>query len=139
MEVSMDLQLTPIARANDQRLVAVCGDGSLHIVWGEASFRIPIYDLSHLTTVLSNWEDQAEIIGMRRGYYRLLQAPEGGMQLWLNNAGLWLSREDLRIFSDLLHSAELFLADEPDNLKPAPFNQDYRVLNACSRNRFWKN
>lgn len=135
----MDLQLTPIARTSEQRLVAVCGDGSLHIVWGEASFRIPIYDLPHLTAVLNNWEEDAEIIGLRRGYYRLLHAPEGGIQLWMNNAGLWLSRDDLRSFCELLHSAEAFLTDIPDEQRQPPFNQDYRTLSGISRNRYWKN
>jgi hypothetical protein len=131
----MDLQHTPIARITSQRFIGVCADGSLRLVWGDAVFRIPPYELQHLANVLDAWEHEEELPGLRRGYYRLVHGPDGDIQLWMNNAALCLSREELRMLTSLVRLTESCLSNALYSEVAPPFGQEYRVLAAVPTTR----
>lgn len=135
----MDLQLTPIARITAQRLIGRSADGSLRLVWGDAVFRIPPYELQHLATTLDTWEHEEELTGLRRGYYRLVHGPDGEIQLWMNNAALCLSRDELRLLAGLVRLAESCLNTVLASETLPPFSQEYRVLAPNPAQRDWLN
>jgi hypothetical protein len=124
----MDLQLTPIVRVTAQRMIGACADGSLRLVWGDAMFRIPAYELTHLAAALDTWEAAEELPEFRRGYYRLQHGADGAILLWLNNAAICLSRDDLRALSGLVRLAEACLHETECTTACAPFGKEYRTL-----------
>jgi hypothetical protein len=101
----MESELAPVAVAAPGRLIGLAPDGALRLVWGEAAFRIPAYDLPHLAAALDSWLADEEPPALRRGYYRLCHGPDGGVQLWMSGAGLQLSREELRVLCALVEAA----------------------------------
>ncbi len=135
----MDLQLTPIARITAQRFIGLCADGSLRLVWGDAVFRIPPYELQHLAAVLDAWEHEEEPPGLRRGYYRLIHGPDGEIQLWMNNAALCLSRAELRLLAGLVRLTDSCLSTALSSAASPPFSQEYRVLATVPLQRGWMN
>jgi hypothetical protein len=124
----MNVQLTPLASATPGRLIAVLPDASLCLIWGDARFRIAAYDLAHLAAVLEDWGLEEELPTLRRGYYRLVQGYDGGVQLWLNNAGLCLSREELRVLTALVHEAEARLSAIGAGDALTPFGPAFQPL-----------
>ncbi len=133
----MHTHLTPLACITGNRMIAADVDGSLRLIWDDAAFRLPIYDLPHLAAALDDWEQAEDLPSLRRGYYRLCASPDGGLQLWLNNAGLCLSRHDLRQLADLLRQADEQL-QQPVLHNGSPFSGAYRVLETSSGS-FWQN
>ncbi|NJM06233.1 hypothetical protein HC891_08605 [Candidatus Gracilibacteria bacterium] len=129
----MNAQLTPIASATPGRLIALLPDASLCLMWGDASFRIAPYDLAHLAAVLDDWGLEEELPTLRRGYYRLVQGYDGGVQLWLNSAGLCLSRDELRVLTALVHEAEAQLNALGQSAALAPFGPGFPTLAAPQR------
>jgi hypothetical protein len=123
----MHTQLTPLAALAGNRMIAADADGSLRLIWGDAAFRLPIYDLPHLAAALDDWEQAEDLPSLRRGYYRLCASPDGGLQLWMNNAGLCLSRHDLRLLAELLRQADEQLR-QPVLANGSLFSGAYRVL-----------
>ncbi|MFV9507531.1 MAG: hypothetical protein AB4911_23520 [Oscillochloridaceae bacterium umkhey_bin13] len=105
----MDNPFTLIARATPGRMVTAATDGSLRITWDETTLRIGAYDLAHLAALLDDWRFADEPGMLRRGYYRIEPACDGGVQLWLARSGLWLSRDDLAMLHELIELAELQL------------------------------
>jgi hypothetical protein len=124
----MNAQLTPIASATPGRLIALLPDASLCLVWGNASFCIAPYDLPHLAAVLDDWGFEEELPTLRRGYYRLVLGYDGGVQLWLNGAGLCLSRDELRVLTALVHDAEVQLCAIGASSPVAPFGPGFQTL-----------
>lgn len=135
----MDLQLTPIARITAQRLIGLGADGSLRLVWGDAVFRIPPYELQHLALVLDAWEREEEPPGLRRGYYRLIHGPDGEIQLWMNNAALCLSRDELRLLAGLVRLTDSCLSTALHSDTAPPFSEEYRVLATLPQQRGYLN
>ncbi|NCC35930.1 MAG: hypothetical protein EOM24_28525 [Chloroflexia bacterium] len=135
----METQSITLARATPGRLITANLDGSLNLVWDEATIRIALYDLGHLAMLLDEWCAEEEPGLLRCGYYRLMQSPDGGIQLWLNKTGLCLSRDDLQILNRLIRTAEALL-EAPIPQQPAlPFGLGYHRLAAPARNRQWAN
>jgi hypothetical protein len=135
----MDPQLTMIAQAAPGRMVAFANDGTLRLIWDEASYRIAAFDLPHLAALLEDWALEEELPMLRRGYYRIDQAPGGGLQLWLNNAGIALSRDDLRALTGLIEAAELRLSCLGEMVRARPFGPGFRKLGAPGRGSIWSN
>lgn len=135
----METQLATVATAAPGRLIGVAPDGDLRLIWDAATFRLPIYDLPHLAAALDDWCAEEELPGLRRGYYRLCQGPDGGIQLWLHNAGLLLSREELRVLATLLETAARELCAPLCRQQRLPFGAGYRRLAAPPRGSQWKN
>jgi hypothetical protein len=96
------MELVAIVRAGPGRLTGLAPNGDLRLVWDNASVTIPAFDLPHLAAILDAWCAEEEPPLLRRGYYRLMHSPEGGVQLWLHNTGLLLSREELRVLTGLV-------------------------------------
>lgn len=128
-----------IAQATPGRMVAFANDGTLRLIWDEASYRIAAFDLPHLAALLEDWALEEELPMLRRGYYRIDQAPDGGLQLWLNNAGIALSRDDLRALSGLIEAAELRLSCLGEMVRARPFGPGFRKLAAPGRGNIWSN
>lgn len=126
----MDAQLATVAIIAPGRLIGLAPDGDLRLVWDATTFRLPIYDLPHLAAVLDEWCAEEELPMLRRGYYRLLLQPDGGVQLWLNNGGLLLSREEVRILVRLVEEAEQELCAPLCCQQRLPFGIGYRRLAA---------
>ena len=124
----MHAELTTIVYATPGRMIGLAQDGSLRLVWGDASMRLPVYDLPHLAAVLDAWATEEEPPSLRRGYYRLCHSPDGALQLWLNGAGLMLSREDLRVLTALVEAASAELCAPLCRQPHAPFGPGYRRL-----------
>jgi hypothetical protein len=131
----MQSTLAALAHLSSSRSLAVDTQGMLYLQWDDVTLRMPLYDLGHLVMILDGWEEGEEAGALRRGYYRLCQSPDGGVQLWLNNGGLCLSRHDLRQLAQLLRNAEELL-QQPGGLQQNPFSAEYRVLVASSA---WQN
>jgi hypothetical protein len=127
--------LASLACISSSRSLAVDNQGMLYLHWDDATLRMPLYDLGHLVMVLDAWEEGEELAVLRRGYYRLCQSPDGGLQLWLNNSGICLSRHDLRQLAQLLRGAEEQL-QQPLVAHNNPFSAEYRVLVAGAG---WRN
>lgn len=126
----MDTELATVAFAAPGRLIGLAPDGALRLVWGEAAFRLAAFDLPHLAAAIDAWHAEEEPPGLRRGYYRLAHSPEGSIQLWLNGAGLLLSREDLRVLSALVEAASAELCAPLCRQPRTPFGLGYRTLTA---------
>lgn len=105
----MSVSIATVASLTEHRRVTSCADGSLCLIWENATIRLPRYDLGHLLTLIDTWEEAEELPGLRRGYYRVEHSPAGGLQLWLGGAGISLSRDDLRVLGGLLRNAEAYL------------------------------
>lgn len=135
----MDLQLTMLAQATPGRMIAFAQDGSLRLIWDEAAVRIARFDLPHLAALLEDWAMEEELPLLRRGYYRLEPAPNGGLQLWLNNVGLNLSRDELRMLTGLLEAAEARLSCLGEMVRTRPFGPGFRKLGAPQRKSLWLN
>lgn len=126
----MKSELAPIVTATPDRLIGVDRAGMPHLVWDLAIVRLPAHDLPHLAAVLDAWCSDEDPPGLRRGYYRLLHSPEGGVQLWLHGIGLLLSREDLRVLLHLVLGAAEAIAPPLCRQPRAPFGLGYRRLGA---------
>lgn len=126
----MDPEIATIANAGPGRLIGLALDGSLRLVWGEAAFRLPIYDLPHLAGALDAWCAEEEPPALRRGYYRLCHSPDGGVQLWLGAAGLLLSREDLRALAAMVEAAADELCSPLCRQPRSPLGLGYRRMAA---------
>lgn len=131
----MESELTTVAHAAPGRLIGLAADGALRLVWDNAAFRIPIYELPHLVAAIDAWCADEEPPGLRRGYYRLCHGPEGGVQLWLNGAGLLLSREDLRALAALVERAEAELCSPLCRQPRLPFGLGYRPMRMAAPGR----
>lgn len=131
----METELATIARVAPGRLIGLAPDGALRLVWDSASFRIPTYDLPHLAAAIDAWCAEEEPPALRRGYYRLCHGPEGGVQLWLNGAGIMLSREELRTLSALVEAAAGELCVPLCRQPRLPFGLGYRPLSAPAPSR----
>lgn len=126
----MDPELATIVSAGPGRLLGLAPDGSLRLVWGEAAFRLPVYDLPHLAAALDAWCADEEPPALRRGYYRLCHSPEGGVQLWLGAAGLLLSRDDMRALAALVEAAAQELCSPLCRQPRSPLGLGYRRVGA---------
>lgn len=135
----MEPHLTMIAHVAPGRMVAFAPDGTLRLLWDEASYRIAAFDLPHLAALLSDWAQEEELPVLRRGYYRIEHAHGGGLQLWLNNAGLCLSRDDLRTLTGLVEAAELRLSCLGEVVRARPFGPGFRRLAAPGSKTLWRN
>ncbi|PDW04801.1 hypothetical protein [Candidatus Viridilinea mediisalina] len=135
----MDLQLTTLAQATPGRMLAFAPDGSLRLIWDEATIRIALFDLSHLANLLDDWAQEEELPLLRRGYYRIEPAPNGGLQLWLNNIGLNLSRAELRTLTSLIEAAEARLSCLGEMVRARPFGPGFRKLGAPQAKSLWLN
>jgi hypothetical protein len=124
----MESGLATIVGATPDRLIGLAADGMLRLVWDTAVLRLPAYDLPHLAAVLDAWHMEEEPPGLRRGYYRLLHSPDGGVQLWLCGIGLLLSREDLRVLTALVVAAAGELCVPLCRQPHTPFGLGYRPL-----------
>lgn len=124
----MESDLTTIVSAAPGRCIGLAPDGSLRLVWDNASLRMPIFDLPHLAAALDTWCAEEEPPQLRRGYYRLMHSPDGGIQLWLNNAGLLLSREELRVLATLVAAAADELCSPLCRQPHTPFGLGYRRM-----------
>lgn len=131
----METELTPVALAAPGRLIGLAPDGALRLVWDSAAFRIPTYDLPHLAAAIDAWCAEEEPPALRRGYYRLCHSPEGGVQLWLNGAGLLLSREDLRTMCALVEAAAAELCAPLCRQPRLPFGLGYRPMRMAAPGR----
>jgi hypothetical protein len=126
----MDSELTTVALAAPGRLIGAAADGTLRLVWGEAAFRLPIYDLPHLAAAIDAWCADEEPPPLRRGYYRVCHSPEGGVQLWMSGAGLLLSRDELRTLGALVEEAARELCVPLCRQPRLPFGLGYRPMQA---------
>jgi hypothetical protein len=126
----MDRELATIVQTGPGRLIGLAPDGSLRLVWGEAAFRLPAYDLPHLAAALYAWCADEEPPSLRRGYYRLCQSPEGGVQLWMGAAGLLMSREELRALAALVEAAAQELCAPLCRQPRSPLGLGYRPVAA---------
>lgn len=126
----MDTELATIVHSGPGRLIGLAHDGSLRLVWGDAAFRLPVYDLPHLAAALDAWLADEEPPLIRRGYYRLCHSNEGGVQLWLGGAGLLLSRDDLRALAALVEAAAGELCAPICRQSRTPIGLGYRALTA---------
>lgn len=124
----MESDLATIVSAAPGRLIGLASDGTPRLVWDTATLRIPTYDLPHLAAILDAWCADEEPPGVRRGYYRLLHGPDGGVQLWLRGIGLLLSREDLRVLTTLVSAAADELCGPLCRQPRTPFGPGYRRL-----------
>lgn len=127
----MELELTTVAKAAPDRLIGLAPDGTPRLVWDAAVLRIPAHDLPHLAAALDLWCSDEEPAEVRRGYYRLLHSPDGGVQLWLHGIGLLLSRSDLRMLLALLTAAAGELCAPLCRQPRTPFGLGYRRLSAA--------
>jgi hypothetical protein len=132
----MDAHLCLLASATPSRFVSLGSDGSLYLAWDDATFRIPSYDLGFLAALLDEWCVAEELPRLRRGYYRLEHASDGGLLLWLNRAALGLSRDELRALVGLVQAVEAQLVEAdlhaaPRNAPPACMGAGYRTLRPC--------
>lgn len=135
----METHLATVACVAPGRLIGLAPDGDLRLVWDAATFRLPIYDLPHLAATLDEWCAEEELPALRRGYYRLCQGSDGGVQLWLHNAGLLLSREELRVLTTLVATASRELCAPLCRQPRLPFGTGYRRLAAPPPSRQWQN
>ncbi|MCG8348959.1 MAG: hypothetical protein MI924_14405 [Chloroflexales bacterium] len=126
----MGFELATIASVGPGRMIGLAPDGALHLVWGEATFRIPAFDLPHLAATLDVWVATEALQELRRGYYYLCSAPNGGVQLWLNAVGLLLSREELRVLTTLVETVTRELCVSLDQQPQAALGLGYRRLQA---------
>ncbi|NTU78859.1 MAG: hypothetical protein HGA45_05555 [Chloroflexales bacterium] len=126
----MESELATIVKAAPDRLIGLAPDGTPRLVWDTATLRVPAYDLPHLAAVLDAWCVEEEPPGLRRGYYRLVHGPDGGVQLWLRGVGLLLSREDLRVLTSLVAAAADELCGPMCRQPRTPFGLGYRRLRA---------
>ncbi|RRR75326.1 MAG: hypothetical protein EI684_04965 [Candidatus Viridilinea halotolerans] len=133
------MQLTTLAHATPGRMLAFAQDGTLRLLWDDATLRIALFDLPHLAALLEDWAQEEELPLLRRGYYRLEPAPNGGLQLWLNNVGLNLSRDDLRTLTSLIAAAEERLTCLGKVVRTRPFGPGFRKLGAPQRKSLWLN
>jgi hypothetical protein len=124
----MESELATIAKAGPDRLIGLAPDGTPRLIWDTATLRIPAHDLPHLEAALNTWCEDEEPPALRRGYYRLMHAPEGGVQLWLRGVGLLLSREDLRVLSALVRTAVVELCAPLCQQPRTPFGLGYRRM-----------
>lgn len=124
----MESELATIARVAPGRLIGLAPDGAARLVWDTASLRIPTYDLPHLAAVLETWCIEEDPPGLRRGYYRLVRAPDGGLQLWLHGIGLQLSREEVRMLTSLVAMAADEISGPLCRQPRTPFGIGYRRL-----------
>lgn len=128
----MEPELTTIAQSAPGRLLVLAPNGAIQLVWDNATIRLPIFELAHLAAVLDAWCADEEPPLIRRGYYRLLHSPTGGVQLWLNTTGLLLSREDLRALASLIAAASAEVASPLCRQQRTPFGLGYRRLGPAS-------
>lgn len=126
----MESEIATIVKATPDRLIGLAPDGTLRIVWDIATLRMPAHDLPHLAAVLDAWALEEESPALRRGYYRLLHSPDGGVQLWVCGAGLLLSREELRVLTNLVAAAVGELCAPLCRQPRTPFGLGYRRLSA---------
>lgn len=129
----MESELATVAHAAPGRLIGLAPDGSLRLVWGEAAFRLGVYDLPHLAAALDAWCEEEEPQALRRGYYRLCHSPDGGLQLWMRGAGLLLSREELRALVALVEEAAQALCAPLCRQPRSPLGLGYSRLVAPTR------
>jgi hypothetical protein len=57
-----------------------------------------------------------------------VHGPDGDIQLWMNNAALCLSRDELRMLAGLVRLTESCLSTALAGEAAPPFSQEYRVL-----------
>jgi hypothetical protein len=129
----MDLDLVIVVRAAPGRQIGLAADGDLRLVWDNVAIRLPVYDLPHLAVLLDTWFVEEELPLLRRGYYRLMPGLEGGVQLWIQNTGLLLSREDLRTLATLITAAADELCRPLCRRHNKPHGAGYRQLVASRR------
>ncbi|MCS6939951.1 MAG: hypothetical protein RMJ55_11405 [Roseiflexaceae bacterium] len=127
------MELTTITQVAPGRLIGLAPDGDLRLVWDYTTIRIPLFDLPHLAALLDLWLLEEEPPQLRRGYYRLTHSPEGGYQLWLHNAGLWLSHQDIHTLTTLVNTVVEELCRPICRQPKAPFGLGYRKLIASPR------
>ncbi|NJN17553.1 MAG: hypothetical protein HC822_15410 [Oscillochloris sp.] len=125
----MNLELVTVVRAAPGRMIGMARDGELRLVWDNSAIRLPVFDLPHLATVLDAWHADEEPPLLRRGYYRMMHSPDGAIQLWLQGAGLLLSREDLRMLTALISEAADELCRPLCRQRSTPLGLGYRPLN----------
>lgn len=140
----MDAHLSLIACATPCRFISLGPDGTLRLSWDDASFRIAPYDLPHLAALLDDWCEAEELPRLRRGYYCLEHASDGGLLLWLNRAALGLSRDELRTLAALVQAVETQLVEAqlPDTHSDAPpafLGAGFRTLRPLGPGAQWQN
>ncbi|NTW03165.1 MAG: hypothetical protein HGA19_18115 [Oscillochloris sp.] len=128
----MDWELATIVRAAPGRLIGLAHDGDVRLVWDNATVRLPVFDMPHLAVVLDAWCADEEPPLVRRGYYRLMHSPEGGVHLWLRNTGLLLSREDLRVLTSMVSAAADELCRPLCRQHSDPLGLGYRPMTASA-------
>lgn len=128
----MELELLTVVRAAPGRQIGLAADGDARIVWDNVVIRVPVFDLPHLAALLDLWWAEEELPLLRRGYYRLLPSPDGGVQLWIQQIGLLLSREELRTLTQLTSAAAEELC-RPLCRQHKPHGSGYRQLVAARR------
>lgn len=127
------MELTTITQVAPGRLIGIAPDGDLRLVWDYTTIRIPLFDLPHLAALLDLWLLEEEPPLLRRGYYRLTHSPEGGYQLWLHTAGLWLSHQDMHTLTTLVNAVAEELCRPLCRQPKAPFGLGYRKFIASPR------
>ncbi len=133
------MELTTITQVAPGRLIGLAPDGDLRLVWDYTTIRIPVFDLPHLEALLDTWLLEEEPLQLRRGYYRLTHSPEGGYQLWLHTAGLWLSRQDVHTLMSLVTAVVEELCHPLCRQPKATFGLGYRKFIASPRKGHHRN
>lgn len=125
--------IATIVQVAPGRLIGLAEDGDMRLIWDNAAIRLPMFDLSHLATLLEAWAMEEELPFLRRGYYRLVHSADGQIQLWLNGTGLALSRDDLRSLTAMVTAASDELGQPLCRQPHSPLGLGYRPLTVTPR------
>lgn len=96
--------LTVLVKSSDQRYIAQCEHGTVHLVWHHAVLQVRAGDFVRLANFLNTWtaygaESACDAV------FRLHQSDSGAAQLWIGGIGLYLTPFDLLALNDMAQAA----------------------------------
>lgn len=94
-------QLEPLVQLDANRAVRIDEADMVHIQWHYLTIRLNMTGVLCLINFLETPCDECPV----SSHFSLSGTPDDGYALWIQNAGLRLSFEDLRLFSELLKRA----------------------------------
>lgn len=128
----MESDLAMLAMYDTRRFIALCQEGTIHLVWRQQTLRLRPCFFLRLAGVLDGFIS-AEQPTLETDFLAVFWSKTGSVNLWVLNMGLALSASEFDVLLDLIRSAQQQLRAVPIGAAPLPLPchwRSYQVAHA---------
>lgn len=110
---------TLLAQQSEQRFIARCEHGTLHLNWDQVTVRLHPVDLLRAGYLLDQAQVHPEQDLFRAGTLGLVRDDQGNVQFWMANSCLYLPPVDFAQFGEMVRVVIAPSTPDPDICSPA--------------------